>query len=251
MDRAGIVGGEINSALSRKLSAFAPWTDDEARTLQMLGSRQRRMEAHQVIFYENDAVSDVFLIQRGWTCAYKILSDGARQIIYFPLPGDIVGFSNLVVGKATTSLECLSETIISPISASAIYGVLTSDSKVAQGILWAMEQDRAMMTEHLVSVGRRSALVRTAHLIVEFALRLRLIGAQTDNSFNFPVSQGVLADALGLTAIHVNRILRQLREADLMTLQSGRIAIHDIDQLMALAAFDPTYLSPPRGMTDD
>lgn len=108
--------------------------------------------------------------------------------------------------------------------------------------MWANSRDEAMVVEHLVNIGRRSALERTAHLFMELAERLHLIGLGTEAEFECPLSQFVLADALGLSAIHVNRVLRQLREDGLMTLHKGAVVIHDLEALRRISGFQGGYL---------
>ena len=100
-----------------------------------------------------------------------------------------------------------------------------------------------MVVEHLVNIGRRSAIERTAHFFMELAERLNLIGQATETEFKCPLSQFVLADALGLTAIHVNRVLRQLRERQLLTVRKGSVSIHDLAGLRKLAGFQGGYLN--------
>lgn len=110
--------------------------------------------------------------------------------------------------------------------------------RLAAAILWATSRDEAMIVEHLVSIGRRTAIERTAHFFLELSERLRLVGLATDKEFPCPLNQYVLADALGLTAIHVNRVLRQLREKQLLTLKRGTVIIHDGPALAQLAGFE-------------
>ena len=115
--------------------------------------------------------------------------------------------------------------------------------RLGAALLWAVSRDEAMIVEHLVSIGRRSALERTAHFFMELAERLILVGEATETEFKCPLSQFVLADALGLTAIHINRTLRQLRERQLLTLRRGSVIIHDLDALRKLAGFQGGYLN--------
>lgn len=237
--------GELQNAnaLFSKFSGFGPWTEQECWLIKSLGVRRRRGEAHQTLVYDNDPAGDIFIIQQGWSCVHKLLPNGSRQIISFPLPGDIVGFSDVMVGRATASLECISELVVASVAAPVIRSIMASNGRVGKAIYWAVEQNNAIVVEHLINAGRRSALARVAHLILEFAVRLRMIGVPTDLSFELPISQVLLADALGLTAIHVNRILRQLREAKLMTFKSGIVEIHDLEGLIKIAEFSEDYLN--------
>jgi CRP-like cAMP-binding protein len=124
-----------------------------------------------------------------------------------------------------------------------IWKCVTEYPRLGAAILWAASRDEAMVVEHLFNIGRRSAIERTAHFFMEFAERLSLVGLATEAEFECPLSQFVLADALGLTAVHVNRVLRQLREQDLVTLRRGRVRIHDLNRLRKLAGFHGGYLN--------
>ena len=105
-----------------------------------------------------------------------------------------------------------------------------------------------MVVEHLVGIGRRSALARTAHFLVELGLRLQLVGLGSETGFACPLNQYLLADALGLTAIHVNRVLRQLREQGLVTFRDGRVVFHDLARLRELAEHHGGYLDQAAGL---
>lgn len=234
----------LPSPLIRKLERMGPWSDPEIAVLGSLGVRRRRVDAHQPIAQSQD-VSDAYLVQRGWTCLYKLLPDGGRQVLTFPLPGDIVGLSGLGIEGETYWFESLTEAEISPISETTLKNA-ASDPHVGRAIQWSLALDGYILVEHLTNLGRRSALVRIAHFILELATRLQLIGEDTRHGFACPLNQYWLADALGLTAIHLNRVLRELREAKLVTVRSGHIDIHNFMGLAELAAFDADYLKPPK-----
>jgi len=108
--------------------------------------------------------------------------------------------------------------------------------------MWAASRDEAMVVEHLVSIGRRDAAERMAHFFLELASRLIQVGMGSKTGYACPLSQYLLADALGLSAVHVNRVLRQLREAGMVTFRDGVVTIHDYERLCAFAQFDPAYL---------
>ena len=114
--------------------------------------------------------------------------------------------------------------------------------QLATAILWAVSRDEAMVVEHLVGIGRRSADVRVAHFLLELGARLALIGMGSKAGYACPLSQYHLADALGLSSVHVNRVLRHLREDGLATFRHGHVTIDDHDRLTALAEFDSAYL---------
>ena len=118
----------------------------------------------------------------------------------------------------------------------------TQTPRLAAAILWAASRDEAMVVEHLVGIGRREADARMAHFLLELGSRLSLVGLGSTTGYDCPLTQYHLADALGLSAIHVNRVLRQLRESGLVTFRNGRVTFHDLNRLVTLAEFDPAYL---------
>jgi len=114
--------------------------------------------------------------------------------------------------------------------------------RLATAVLWAASRDEAMVVEHLIDLGRRSAAERMGHLLLELGARLRLVGLAERGGFACPLSQYLLADAMGLSAVHVNRVLRELREEGLVTFQRGRVVFDDYDALVEFAAYDRAYL---------
>lgn len=131
---------------------------------------------------------------------------------------------------------------MSEVSAATLKAAFEQQPRLGVAFLWAASRDEAIVVEHLVNIGRRSALVRTAHFLVELALRLQVVGLGTTAGFTCPLNQYLLADALGLTAIHLNRILRQLREGHLLTFSDGQVVFHDFCRLHRLAGHHSGYL---------
>jgi CRP-like cAMP-binding protein len=144
---------------------------------------------------------------------------------------------------ADHSLEVVTDAVVSAVDGARILQTFSEFPRVGAAILWCASRDEAMVVEHLVSIGRRSALERTAHFFMELAERLDLIGVAVETEFECPLNQYVIADALGLTAIHVNRVLRQLRERGLLTVQRGKVRVHNARDLRNLSGFRVGYLN--------
>lgn len=130
--------------------------------------------------------------------------------------------------------------------ASDLLQAFAETPRLATAILWAVSRDEAMVVEHLVDLGRRDADARMAHLLLELGVRLSLVGMGSRQGYARPLTQYHLADALGLSAIHVNCVLRKLRENGLVTFRDGFVSLNDYDRLVALADFDPAYLDQSR-----
>jgi CRP-like cAMP-binding protein len=195
---------------------------------------------------EGDTGHKAFVLQKGWACSFKILPNGSRQIISFPIAGDIIGLRSVLLRTADHSFSAITDAIVSAVEAAHVLQCVTEFPRLGAALLWAASRDEAMVVEHLVSIGRRSAIERTAHFFMELAERLSLIGQATETEFECPLSQFVIADALGLTAIHVNRVLRELRERGLLTVRRKTVRIQDLDGLRKLAGFQGGYLNSRR-----
>ncbi len=229
--------------LARKLGAFAPLMPDELRCVAELQSIRRRVAPLTEIVHEGQTDHRAWILLEGWANCYKLVPNGGRQIISFPLPGDIMGMRGMLLRTSDHSFESLTDVVISEVSRRQWTQVFKDFPRLATAIMWATSRDEAMVVEHLVSLGRRSAIERTAHFFLELGQRLALIGQVTNNAFACPLNQYVLADALGLSAIHVNRVLRQLRERGLITLKAQQVIILDLAGLEDLAGFDSAYLN--------
>jgi CRP-like cAMP-binding protein len=153
-----------------------------------------------------------------------------------------VGLRSVLLRTADHSFSALTDAVVSAVEGTHIWKCIADFPRLGVALMWAASRDEAMVVEHLVNIGRRSAIERTAHFFMELAERLSIIGLGTPNEFECPLSQSLLGDALGLSAIHVNRVLRQLREEGLLTLQKGTVHIHDLRRLRTLAGFQGGYL---------
>jgi CRP-like cAMP-binding protein len=236
----------FDSVLARKLNRFLPLTAAELACLEDIQSAPVKLKRGQELVQEGQSGHKAYVLQAGWACSYKSLHNGGRQIISFPIAGDCVGLRSVLLRTADHSFLALTDAVVSAVETSHMLRVVNEFPRLGTALLWAASRDEAMVVEHLVNIGRRSAIERTAHFFMELAERLNLIGQATETEFKCPLSQFVLADALGLTAIHVNRVLRQLRELGLLTVRKGRVQIHDLAGLRELAGFQGGYLNSRR-----
>ena len=225
------------SALTRKLNAFLALSADELCLVAELESRSFAVARGQEITEEGQTGHKAYVLQQGWAQTYKEMPDGARQIIGFPIPGDCVGLRSVLLWTADHSFSALTDAVVSAVPAQRMLQLFNDFPRLGSAFLWAASRDEAMVVEHLVNIGRRSALEHTAHFFLELAERLMLVGLATETEFKCPLSQYVIADALGLSAIHVNRVLRELRELDLLTVKTGAVIIHDLVGLRKLAGY--------------
>ncbi len=238
-----------DSALVRKLTRYLPLGEMELAVIGRLEERRRVVVAGTDLVRERQAGHQAYILESGWACSYKLLPDGGRQVIDFPIPGDVIGMRSVLLRTSDHSFSALTDVTVAEVTAAQIMAAFEQAPRVGVAFLWAASRDEAMVVEHLVNIGRRSALVRTAHFLVELGMRLQWAGLGTASGFACPLNQYLLADAVGLTAIHVNRILRQLRERKLLTFRDGKVTIHDMHRLRQLADHHSGYLDQNNGLS--
>ncbi len=231
-----------NSPLARKLGTFVALSDEDLSMLDRLHQRRRCFVAGVDLVHQGQTNQSAYILASGWVCSYKLLPNGARQIVDFQIPGDFLGLRSVLFRTADHNIEPVTQVEASEVIITDLLDAFANTPRLATAVLWAASRDEAMVVEHLVGIGRRNALERTAHYLLEFGARLKLVGLATKTGYDCPLSQYMLADALGLSAVHVNRVLRQLREMGLLTFQKGHVTIDDFDGLVALADFDKAYL---------
>ena len=231
-----------DSPLARKLGAFVALSDAELGVLSDLFRRRRRFPALMDMVFEGQTDQAAYVVASGWVCSYKLLRGGRRQIVDFQVPGDFLGLRSVLFRTSDHNVEPVTKVEASEVTVGDLLGAFQHTPRLATAVLWAASRDEAMVVEHLVGLGRRDAIERMAHFLLELYARLRLVGLADRKGFACPLSQYLLADALGLSAVHVNRVLRQLREEGLCTFQKGHVAFDDYEGMVKLAGFDRAYL---------
>ena len=232
----------LQSPLTRKLSAFVALSGTDLETLARFHRRRRSFLAGYQMMNEGQKTQSAFILAEGWACSYKMLPDGERQIVDFQVPGDFLGLRSLLFRTIDHSVEAVTRIEASEVLVSDILDGFGTAPRLATAVLWAASRDEAMVVEHLVNLGRRTAEQRMAHFLLELGARLHLVGIGNKTGFSCPLTQYHLADALGLSAVHVNRVLRHLREEGLVTFQKGQVSFDDFEGLVELAGFDADYL---------
>jgi CRP-like cAMP-binding protein len=228
--------------LLRKLESIATLSDEERGAIENLPMRIQALEARQDIVRDGDKPTQCCLIVSGWACRYKLLSEGKRQILSFHIPGDIPDLQSLHIHTMDHSLATVTKAIVAYIPHESLLE-LTARHAGITSIFWRDTLINAgIFREWLVSMGRRTAFEHVAHLFCEMYLKLNAVGLAEGYRCPMPVTQTDLADALGLTSVHVNRVLKDMRGRALITLRSQTLVIEAWDELLRVAEFDPTYL---------
>ncbi len=231
-----------DNPLARKLGAFIDLSPLEFAILARLHKRRRSFPVGRDMIHQGQTERTAYVLARGWVCSYKLLPGGTRQIVDFQIPGDFLGLRSVLFKTADHNIEPITEVEASEVTKSELTDTFGRSPRLATALLWAASRDEAMVVEHLINLGRRDALQRMAHFMLELGARLMLVGLGTKTGYECPLTQHLLSDALGLSAVHTNRVLRTLREEGLLTFRDGKVVFHDFDGLIALAEFDLSYL---------
>jgi CRP-like cAMP-binding protein len=230
------------SPLARKLGAFISLTDADLSLLDTLQKRRRSFPAGSDLVHEGRSSNSAYILMQGWAVSYKILPEGTRQIIDLHIPGDFLGLHGVLFQSADHDIASLTPVEVSEVSVNDFSVAFQRSPRLATAALWAVSRYQARLVEHLVSLGRRDARQRIAHFLLELSARLNLVGLGSLRDYECPLTQYLLADALGLSSVHVNRVLRDLREDGLLTVRDGKVIFDDLDRVVALAEFDGKYL---------
>jgi len=183
-----------------------------------------------------------YLNHDGWLFRYKILHNGDRQIVDFILPGQIFGLQACFFKASLYSIAAVTAASVSALPLDVIDDVFDQNPRLAKALFWSAVCEAAIVGEHLIDTARRSAYERVSHLLLELFVRLKSTGQTDGQSFTMPLTQELIGDALGLTAVHVNRTLRALREDRLVEIGNKCVTILDFDALSLLCDFDRSYL---------
>lgn len=230
------------SAFSRKLGAAGGLTEADRVLVERLQHRRRSFAIGRDLVHQGRTNQSAFILVTGWVCSYKLQNDGSRQIVDVRIPGDVLGLRNLVLRTCDLGQEPITPCEAAEVQGADLADAFAQSPRVAAAVLWAAARDEAVVSEHLVGLGRRDAAARMAHFLLELGVRLGFAGIGDAKGYDCPLTQYHLADALGLSAIHVNRTLRMLREQGLLVFRDGAVSFQDYQGLISLAGFDPAYL---------
>jgi CRP-like cAMP-binding protein len=235
------------AALIAKLKNVSVVSEADAEALRSACRSVHSVEARRDVIRDGDKPEHVHLMVEGWAARYKVLPDGSRQIMAFLIPGDFCDIHITILGEMDHGIVALTPVKVAYVERGDM-DALAARPDLTRALWWATLVDEAVLRAWIVSLGRRDAYEATAHLFCELHQRMKNVGLVEDDQFDLPLTQEVLADALGLTPVHVNRSLKRLRRDGLIEIQQGSLAICDVQRLRKAAGFDPSYL---HGAPDD
>lgn len=223
----------------------SPFLSSEER--QAIGeamSPPKRMVARTDLIREGERTGSLYVIEEGWACRFATTIDGGRQLPALLLPGDVCNLDSLMFERLDYGVRILSDAKVTALSRDRAMMLAAQHPGIARTFTWLAMVENTTLSRLAVSLGRRSARARVAHLLCELSVRL---DAEQDGAscYGFPLTQEHIADALGLTPVHVNRTIRQLREDGLVEVDNRTVTLPDMGHLRRVGGFDQAYLHPP------
>lgn len=231
------------SSLALRLEAYTKLSHEDRASIERLSRKgQREISARRDLIREGDPPRSVFLILDGWACRYKTLPDGRRQVVGLFLPGDICDLNVYILKEMDHSIGAITSLKVAELPRDDFERMMSEHPRITQALFWDELVTVAIQREWTLNLGQRTAYERISHLFVELFLRLKTVGMSNGNSCDFPLTQVDIADATGLTAVHVNRTLQELRKQGLIELQGRKLTIPDLAALKNAALFNDNYL---------
>ena len=217
-------------------------TAAERAALDRLEERERSLRRGGTLLREKDHATELYVLRRGMMMSSVLLDDGSRQILRFLFPGDLIAISSLVYHEAPETVTALTEAVVAPFERSALSRLLAEHPRLAALLLVCNQIERVALTDRLAALGRTSAKARVAAILIEMRNRMRMVDKSVGASFNVGLTQEEIGDATGLTAVHVNRMLRQLEEDGMIARESGRLTFVDERGLCRAANYVDRYV---------
>ena len=225
-----------------KLSGYVDLGRAEIAALAAATSAPREYAARRDLIREGDRPGPVMVMLEGWACRYKVLPSGARQVLAFLMPGDACDLHAGLLAEMDHSIQTISPTIVAWVPRGEMDAMMDTHRGIAKAMYISQMVGEGTLRAWITSMGRRTSIERVAHLMCELYLRAHNIGLADSTHLHLPLSQLLLADSLGMTPVHLNRVLKELREHGVMSMARGSLTITDPIKLVKIAGFDENYL---------
>jgi CRP-like cAMP-binding protein len=237
-----MTGETMNNPLLRKLANFTELSEEECRAVDECCQDIREVGAREDVIAQGDRTGGVKLLLDGFACRYKTLEDGRRQIVSYFVPGDLCDLRVFILKRMDHSIGAIAPSRVATIAPDDVLKLMNTYPSLTRALWWSTLVEEAILREWIVNVGQRNARERMAHLFCELLYRYRAVGLNQGLSCTLPLTQIELAETLGLSSVHVNRTLQELRRRKLITLNGGTLTIQNLKDLEKLSFFNPDYL---------
>ena len=222
----------------RPMRVFREFSPDELAFISDFKSGELTAKAGTTLFLQGAHVAHLYTLLSGWAFRYMTLPDGRRQILNFAFPGEFLGLQGSVLNEMQHSVEILTPAVLCVFPREKLWDLYTRFASLAFDVTWLAAREEQLVDEHLLSVGRRSALERVAFLLLHLYRRAEDVGLAKNKIVQFPFTQQHVADALGISLVHTNKTLRRLYNMRIVSWRDRTFKILDGDKLSELAIYD-------------
>ena len=228
----------------RRNPAFRAFDRDELEFVKSFKNSEIEVPAGSTILTQGEGSETIYTVLKGWGYRYKSLDDGRVQILNFVMPGDLIGLQGAVLEEMGHSVEAANDMVLCVFDRRKLWTLFREHPSLAYDLTWLASREEQLLDEHLVSLGRRSALERIAHVLLLLHDRSTETGAAAEGMMPYPFSQQQLADTLGLSLVHTNKTLRKLMEMGVMAWRDRSFVVLDRDALCEIAKYDYAEKKP-------
>jgi CRP-like cAMP-binding protein len=247
MDVAAQIGHEISLTghpFVARLARFMKLSAAELASLERTIEGERLVKKRKDLVVVGDAYRSLCFVKDGYAIRYQLLRSGKRQILNVILPGDVIGFPVSFFDRSTYSVVAVSDLTYNICPLESYARLCYEQPRFGLALGWLAAHESGIYAEHIVDLGRRTPIERLAHFLLEIHARLLAVGRAEETSFDLAFSQAVMADVLGLSVPHLNRVMQRLRADRLITSRAQRIELTDTAGLQTLAQYQPLGLAP-------
>ncbi|MBK1663587.1 Crp/Fnr family transcriptional regulator [Rhodospirillum rubrum] len=232
-----LVSNSCETCPLRKLSSVRAFSEEEMSFIKGFKVADQELSAGTTLLHEGENSAFVYTVRSGWAIRYKLLEDGRRQVLNFVLPGDLIGLQASLFSEMEHSVETLTPVGVCCFPRDRFLELAQKGAGLAFDVIWLTAREEQAISEHLLSVGQRTALERVAYVLLYLHDRLALLEKVQDGAFEAPFSQQLLADVLGLSLVHTNKTLRKLVDRGFVRWTQGTIHLVNLADLRELACY--------------
>jgi CRP-like cAMP-binding protein len=228
--------------LISKLKGFFPVSQELTADLDQLAKERVSLEAGQALVREGDKYTHIYLVDEGWMLRARYLPGGGRQIVNFALPGDFLAYNMLMFERSEFDLVAKTRASLWKLEPKSLREMMARHPGLAEALVWSNAHEESLLAERIVSLGRRDATQRLAHVLCEIVARLELIEKHKGDVLSLPLIQEDFGDILGISVIHVLRVFKRLQAMGVVEYRSKRVTLLDLEKLRRIAGFEGEYL---------
>lgn len=228
--------------LISKLKGYFPVSEQLRADLEELARKRVTLDAGEALIRSGDRYTSMYIVDEGWLLRARYLPGGTRQIVNFALPGDFLCYNMMMFERSEFDIVARTNAVLWELETQSFRAMMQRHPGLAEALMWSNAHEEALLAERVVSLGRRDATERLAHVLCEIVARLQLIQKHEGDTLQLPLLQEDFADILGLSVIHIVRVFNRLEMLGVVKYKSRRVQLVDIEKLKKVAGFDGDYL---------